>query len=620
MRESQFIQQNKEKWQEFEQILEQKRKDPDKLNELFVQVTDDLSYSRTFYNNRLVRVYLNGLAQKVFFSIYKTKRARRSRFLHFWTDALPKLVYDARKEFRVAFWLFTLCMLIGVLSSAMDAEFPRVILGDGYIEMTLENIEKGDPMGVYKKDGPFGMSLAITGNNLFVAFLTFVMGIFFAIGTIGAIIRNAVMVGVFQYFFVQRDLFWESFLTIWMHGTLEISAIIIAGAAGLTMGRGLVFPGTLTRLKSFQQSARRGLLIMLGITPQIIAAGFIEGYITRHTEVPNVLRGLFILLCLAFVLVYFVWYPVYKARKGYKELGREPSLTPDSEQLINLRRIFTGGELFSSTFALYRAHLPVIAGLSALAAAIFCASVFLLGREAPAELFVFPDQFLGTLQVFPAFFAHSRMEWLPVLHLILLGTLSFVLFGRLVNYARGQWPSYQEKDSNIVSWLKMSIGSALLTLVLLTGEWYTVLLFFFVFPLLLLWMFVMRWEGKNVFTALGRALRLLSGEVMRWLGLTFLLAIIAFLLFALLDTSILWFVIDFIGMNFAFDATAMDNLAAVLLTFFSLTVFYMIFSIFLYGAGIAYFTLLEVLEANDLRERLEGIGFERRIRGLAKER
>ena len=76
---------------------------------------------------------------------------------------------------------------------------------------------------------------------------------------------------------IKKGLFVESFLTIWIHGTLEISAIIIAGAAGLTMGKGLVFPGTFRRIQAFQRSARRGLKIMVGIFPIFVVAGFIEG-------------------------------------------------------------------------------------------------------------------------------------------------------------------------------------------------------------------------------------------------------------------------------------------------------------------------------------------------------
>ena len=92
-------------------------------------------------------------------------------------------------------------------------------------------------------------------------------------------LSNGIMVGAFQYFFYDQGLLRESFLTIWTHGTLEIAAIIIAGAAGMTMGKGLIFPGTLSRLQAFQISARRGLKIMIGIAPIIILAGFIEGYL-----------------------------------------------------------------------------------------------------------------------------------------------------------------------------------------------------------------------------------------------------------------------------------------------------------------------------------------------------
>ena len=153
MRETSFIKQNKEKWKEFEQILENKNKDPDKLNELFIQITDDLSYSRTFYPNRSVRVYLNNLAQRIFTSIYKNKKSRKNHFVHFWAETLPQLIYESRKEFRLSLIIFILAFLIGIFSSAMDPDFARVILGDDYIDMTLENIQSGDPMNVYKQRG-----------------------------------------------------------------------------------------------------------------------------------------------------------------------------------------------------------------------------------------------------------------------------------------------------------------------------------------------------------------------------------------------------------------------------------------------------------------------------------
>ena len=81
------------------------------------------------------------------------------------------------------------------------------------------------------------MSLGIAFNNLYVACLTFVLGVFYAIGSLFVLISNGIMVGVFQYFFIQQGLFLESFLTIWIHGTLEISAIVLPAFSAMVFPR-----------------------------------------------------------------------------------------------------------------------------------------------------------------------------------------------------------------------------------------------------------------------------------------------------------------------------------------------------------------------------------------------
>ena len=285
-------------------MLRNNKRDPDKLNRLFIEITDDLSYARTFYPNRSVRVFLNILAQRVFHNIYKGKRFPVERLRLFWTETLPKTMWETRRALLLSFSVFALAFTIGVLSSIINPEFARVILGDGYVDMTIENIEKGDPMAVYKESAPLGMTVGIAANNLFVAFRTAIFGVIASIGTLLIMLYNGIMIGAFQYFFIQKGLFWESFLTVWIHGTLEISAIIIAGAAGLVAGSGLLFPGTYRRVQAFQISMRQGLVIFLGIVPIIVLAAIFEGFLTRYTETPDFIRGLFIATSLFFV----IWY------------------------------------------------------------------------------------------------------------------------------------------------------------------------------------------------------------------------------------------------------------------------------------------------------------------------
>lgn len=124
------------------------------------------------------------------------------------------------------------------------------------------------------------------------------------------------MLGCFETFFAQHALLTESLLAVFMHGTLEISAIIVAGAAGLALGNSWLFPGTYSRFYAFRRGARRGLKIVVGTVPVFIVAGFIEGYVTRHTEMNDMLRLSFILLSLAFVICYYVVWPYFKNRNN----------------------------------------------------------------------------------------------------------------------------------------------------------------------------------------------------------------------------------------------------------------------------------------------------------------
>lgn len=312
MKEAVFIKKNTKRWEVYETYPTD---DPDELTERFIALTDDLSFARTFYPGSKVTTYLNGLATQVHLKLYSNRKEETGRFKTFWKYELPQVMFEARFNLLVAFLFFSTACLIGGLSAAHDDTFVRLILGDEYVNQTLVNIEKGDPLAIYKSAGSADMFLQITFNNIFVAFNAFVLGIIYSIGTITALIRNGIMLGSFQYFFFERGLLLESVLKIWIHGTLEISAIVIAGAAGLTMGNSLIFPGTYSRLESFRRGAKNGLKIATGLVPVFIVAGFLESFVTRLT-LPAWAGALIISSSALFIVWYFVIYPRTIAQKS----------------------------------------------------------------------------------------------------------------------------------------------------------------------------------------------------------------------------------------------------------------------------------------------------------------
>ncbi len=306
MRESVFVKRNTDKWQAIEQ---NPTRDPDELTARFVELTDDLSYARTFYPDSNVTRYLNGLAAQMHRGLMQNRRDDRSRFVTFWKYELPLLFRQSHRLLAVSAGVFLAACVLGWVSAAHDNTFVRLILGDQYVNMTLENIKKGDPLGVYNSSDQATMFVQITLNNIYVAFRTFVFGLFASFGTVAMLFYNGVMLGSFQYFFYERGLLLDSVLKIWIHGTLEISAIVIAGCAGLTVGNSLLFPGTFSRLESFKQGIKQGLKIAVGLVPVFIVAGFLESFITRLT-LPPIVSGGIIIVSAGFIIWYFILYPI----------------------------------------------------------------------------------------------------------------------------------------------------------------------------------------------------------------------------------------------------------------------------------------------------------------------
>ena len=318
MREAAFVKQNKDKWLKFESVLVNNTQiPPDELSNLYIEITDHLSYAQTFYPNSQTLNYLNGLASNAHQKIYKTKKEKKNRLYSFWVKEFPLEFYRHQKELLIAFLIAVLFTAVGVYSSASDSAFVRSIMGDRYVNMTLENIENQDPMAVYKDAEEVNMFLGITINNIKVALNCFILGVLFGVGTVYLLMRNFIMLGSFQYFFYEKGLLWESARTIWIHGTIEISVIIIAGCAGLVVGNSIFFPKTYTRLTSFIKGVKAGLKIVISTIPFFVIAGFLEGFVTRHTEMPDWLAITIIAGSLALILFYYVLYPrqLYKKTK-----------------------------------------------------------------------------------------------------------------------------------------------------------------------------------------------------------------------------------------------------------------------------------------------------------------
>ena len=321
LKEVQFIKDNEAKWETFAKRIEEFNKNnPDELADLYIEISDDLSFARTFYSSSKIVPYLNQLALKAHQKIYANKKEKKSRFITFWTTEIPLAVFRSRRALLYSFITFMVAIAIGAFSSSQDAEYVRLILGDSYVNMTEYNIENDDPMAVYDSMAEGVTFALIAYNNIRVSFLAYIAGILTSIMTGIILFTNGIMVGAFIYMFYEKGLLWLSFSTIMLHGTLELAAIVIAGAAGYVLGSSFLFPGTYSRTVSLIAGAKRSLKIIIGLFPVFVVAALIEGFVTRHyLELGSLGRWSIVALSALFIIWYFILYPIQIGKQHERE-------------------------------------------------------------------------------------------------------------------------------------------------------------------------------------------------------------------------------------------------------------------------------------------------------------
>jgi uncharacterized membrane protein SpoIIM required for sporulation len=313
LREGLFIRKNKDRW---ERIQNESGSSADEMATDFVQLVDDLAYAKTFYRTSRVTHYINSLASRIYLTIYRNRKEESNRLFNFWRYDVPLAVRRRHKVVLFSFFIFVLFFVVGFFSSASEPTFVRDVLGADYVEMTQKNIEQGNPFGVYQNEPPFIMWLFIMVNNILVSFMYFFKGILLGIPSLVSLGKESIRLGAFEQMFYAKGLGGQSVTTVLIHGMLELTAIIIACAAGAVLGTSFLFPGTKSRMQAFQLGTKDAVKMIIGLIPIFVVAAFFEGFVTRYYKMPLGLSLSILLTSGTFIIWYFVVYPIRLGQKS----------------------------------------------------------------------------------------------------------------------------------------------------------------------------------------------------------------------------------------------------------------------------------------------------------------
>src|SRR5665213_3488845 len=256
----------------------------DELLELPVRyraVVSSLSVARATSLDANLVAYLEGLATRGYFFVYGARTNPADRGKRFFRDDWPLAVRSLWRECLAAAAILVIATIAGYVLVSHDPDwYGSIMPGD----MT----QGRDPtattaylrQALYDDHGRKGLSVFATflfTHNAQVSILAFALGFAFCIPTAALIAETGLSLGALVALYASRGMGFQIWGWLLIHGTTELLACVIGGAAGFRIGWAVAFPGDRTRLEAAAAAGRTAGAAMGGVVIMLIVAGILEG-------------------------------------------------------------------------------------------------------------------------------------------------------------------------------------------------------------------------------------------------------------------------------------------------------------------------------------------------------
>ncbi|WP_024610173.1 stage II sporulation protein M [Pseudoalteromonas sp. TB64] len=282
MKQNQFVNNSDKQWNEFEALckLDDKINLPLHFPKLYRKICNDLAIARTRHYSPMLVERLNRLVHQGQKRLYQTPKNQFREILYLVRNSFPRALYENRLMLAinlVAFFSFALIAFIWVW---LDPDAVYTFLG----QSTVLEIEKMyDPSGtVQSQERSGGQDVMMFGvyiyNNIGIAFQMFAGGVLFCVGAVFALLFNSFYFGTIAAHIINIGFSGPFFSFVVTHGSFELTAIIVASAAGCQIGYGLLNPGQYTRSYAIKNAAQKALPLIVGAFLMLVLAAFIEAF------------------------------------------------------------------------------------------------------------------------------------------------------------------------------------------------------------------------------------------------------------------------------------------------------------------------------------------------------
>lgn len=273
---------------------------------LFQRAATDLARLQVTAPQSDAARYLHQLVGQAHATLHAVPPRRGEQLRSFFLVDYPSIVRREIGFVYVAASLLVLGLLLGALAIAFDATSISVLIPEGVRAAVESKTMWTDPL---VSVSPSATSSAIATNNLTVTIVAFVSGIALGVGTAFVLVTNGLAIGAISAYCIRQSMGLPLFAFIGAHGPLELSIIVLAGAAGLMLAWAILSPGEQSRGEALRTRARPAVAMVLGSAPFLAGAGVLEGFVDPGQLAPPAVKiSLGVAIALAFWL--------YLARAG----------------------------------------------------------------------------------------------------------------------------------------------------------------------------------------------------------------------------------------------------------------------------------------------------------------
>ncbi|WP_293898427.1 stage II sporulation protein M [Phenylobacterium sp.] len=279
---------------------------------LYRQALSSLSVARSISLDQSLVGYLESLCARAYFFVYGARTRLPERLARFFRHDWPAAVQALWRETLASLAMSVVATVVAYVLVRRD--------GDWFYSFIDPGTASGrDPMTstqalrhtLYDKPQTAAQGLSELASFLFahnaqIAIFAFALGFALCLPTAALMVLNGAMLGAFLALFASRGLGFEAGGWLMIHGTTELFAIVLSGAAGFSIGWAVAFPGERSRVDAASEAGRRAATAMAGVVVMLFVAGVLEGF-GRQLIQRDLARYGVALAMLTGWLTYFYW-------------------------------------------------------------------------------------------------------------------------------------------------------------------------------------------------------------------------------------------------------------------------------------------------------------------------